>query len=80
MRLRRLPLMMAALRRSFVVIESMMVSTRLNCFSSTEPASFCIWAKGPTEGSIFMYGLHAAEVFCQKRALLYLKLFLTGSQ
>jgi len=36
MRLRRLPLMMEALRRSFAVIESMMVSTRLNCFSLTE--------------------------------------------
>ena len=35
MRLRRLPLMMAELRRSLLVMESMMASTRVNCFSST---------------------------------------------
>ena len=54
MRLRRLPLMISWSRRSRAVMESMMVSMRLNCFSSTLSTACAMPAKGPTEGSIFM--------------------------
>gem|GEM_PF-6962531 len=49
--------MMVTLRRSLLVIESRMVSTRLNCFSSTEPAACWMPAKGPTETSGIAIGL-----------------------
>ena len=52
MRLRRLPLMMLLLARSFLVMELMMASTRSSCLSSTWLAACCMPWKGPTEGSI----------------------------
>src|SRR5208337_2508399 len=54
MRLRRLPLMTSWCRRSWTVIELMMASTRLICFSSTLSACFCNPAKGPMLGNIPM--------------------------